>query len=98
MHNVVNLQDAPGFRRSESRHSLHDCETDIVGLSDRVRDLQYKAKVELREAIFLLDVAAQHAHQIAKAARAPALKRHFYREISVIEELLQLARNQALKL
>ena len=46
----------------------------------------------------MLDLAAQHAREIAKLASDPAAKKSFDEHISMIERLLQLAREMAFKL
>jgi hypothetical protein len=46
----------------------------------------------------MLDLAAQHARQIAKRVCDPEMKENFDAQIATIEQLLQLARDMALEL
>lgn len=61
-------------------------------------DVQSKAREEILRSILLLDIAAQHARQIAKRTDDPALNKNLCAQISLVEQLLQIAREMALKL
>jgi hypothetical protein len=95
--NVVNFHEkASRFRKHATRRSperpVADIPSaDIPGLVSRAKGLQSKARTELHDAILMLDLAAQHARQLGKIIRDPALKKRFDDELLTIEELLQLA-------
>ena len=44
----------------------------------------------------MLDLAAQHARQIAKRVRDPKVKSEFDEQIATIDQLIQVARKMAL--
>ncbi len=85
-------------RGTRPRRLPADAAPDIAELASRLTGLQSKAKGDIRNAIFMLDLAAQHARQSAKGLCDPTMKQAFDQHISTIEQLLQLARNLALKL
>lgn len=60
--------------------------------------MQSKAKEEILRSILLLDLAAQHARQIAKRTDDPASGKSLDAQVTTIEQLLQIARGMALKL
>ena len=86
------------FRATQSRASTLSEEIDVAQLDSRITDLQSKAKDEICRCILLLDLAAQHARQIAKRVHNPAVRQDFNANITAIEQLLQFARDMALKL
>lgn len=97
MLNVVKFPEKSSrFRKSATWRSPEDAIADISGLVFRFRILESKAKTELRDAILLLDLAAQHAHRLVKAD--PALRKLFEEDLLIIEELLQLARDKTYRL
>ena len=99
MLNVVDFpQRASRYRRRATRRSPEEGVADICGLVLRFKSLESKAKRELHDAILLLDLAAQHAHQLVKATNDPALRKLFEDDLLIIEELLQLAREKTLRL
>jgi len=86
-----------------SRESRPECQpahidADIPDLVSRIGSLQTKAKGEIRDAILMLDLAAQHARQISRTICDPAAKANFDERLAMIEEMLQTARSMALKL
>jgi hypothetical protein len=97
---VLNVVDFPqrASRWRATRRSPEDAIADICGLVLRIRSLESKAKSELRDAILLLDLAAQHARQLVKAIGDPASKKLFEVDLRLIEELLQLARDKTSRL
>jgi hypothetical protein len=99
MMNVISFRKmAPRSRGPGSLHSPENAGADSSELVLRMADLQSKAKGEVFRAVLMLDLAAQHAHEIAKKIRDPATKQNFDAHISSIEQLLQLARDMAVKL
>ena len=99
MSNVVNFQDrAPRFSESRAQRPTGAANADISELVSRVTGLQTKVIGQIDNAILMLDLAAQHARQIAKRVRDPAAKDQFDQNISTIEQLLQFAREKAMKL
>ena len=57
-----------------------------------------EAKGEIGNAVLMLDLAAQHAREIAARLADPMARKNFDEHIAMIERLLQLAREMALKL
>jgi hypothetical protein len=53
---------------------------------------------DIGNAILMLDLAAQHAREIAMRVSDPSAKKDFDEHISIIERLLELAREMAFKL
>ena len=87
------------FRKGASRSHrptparLPGCtEADIAELASSIASLHSKAKDEVAHAILMLDLAAQHAREIESRLSDHAAKRSFDEHISIIEQLLQLAR------
>lgn len=72
--------------------------TDISGLAFRITNLQSQAKGEIGNAVLMLYLAAQHAREIAGLISDPTAKKNFDEHISMIERLLQLAREMAFRL
>lgn len=97
MSNVVNLRVAQS-RASTLPPPSETFGADIADLVSRILGLQSKAKEEISHSILMLDIAAQHARQIAKQICDPAVKENFSAHVATIEQLLQLARGMALKL
>jgi hypothetical protein len=99
MLNVVDFRErAPRSRRSKYERPPANVGTDISELASRFTRLESKAKGEIQNAVLMLDRAAQHARQIAKRISDPTVKRTFDEHVSIIEQLLQIARGMALKL
>ena len=55
-------------------------------------------KEDIFRAILLLDLAGQHARLLVKQIADPARRENFQTQIATIDQLLQLARDLALKL
>ena len=99
MLNVIKFHEsALRFRKDATRRSAKSAVADISILISRFAGLHSKARTELRDAIVLLGLAAQHARQVGQAILDPALKKHFDDELSRIDELLQLARDKTFRL
>ena len=99
MLNVVYFRErAPRSRGSRLQHPPASIGADISEMASRIAGLQSKARREIHHAILMLDLAAQHARQIAKSICDPAARKNFDEHISTIEQLLQVARDMALKL
>jgi hypothetical protein len=79
-------------------HQSETAGVDAFELATRVTGLQSKAKESIRQSILMLDLAAQHARQLATRLRDPAAKASFDAHIMTIEQLLQLARDMTMKL
>ena len=73
-------------------------EADQVQLRSRIIDAQSKAREQIFRSILLLDIAAQHARQIAKRTDDPALNKNLGAQVTIVEHLIQIARDMALKL
>jgi hypothetical protein len=99
MLNVLSFPErAPRSRESRRQRPLAKAGADIAELASRVTGLQSKAKGEIHHVILVLDLAAQHARQIARRMCDPMARKSFDEQISIIEHLLQVARDMALKL
>jgi hypothetical protein len=99
MLNVLEFQKrAPRARGAESGPAQASPEADIAELASCVCAMQSMAKQEINQAVLMLDVAAQHAREIAKRMREPSARQKFDENISMIEQLLRLARQLALEL
>jgi hypothetical protein len=91
------------FRKSGSRgpgqqQSPANVEAGIAELASCVTGLQSKARGDIGNAILMLDLAAQHAREIAMRVPDPAAKKDFDEHVSIIERLIELAREMAVKL
>ena len=93
------------FRKREPRSSAStappsaaSANIDIAALASRIIDLQSEAKGEIGNAVLMLDLAARHAREIAARLADPIARKNFDEHIAMIERLLQLAREAALKL
>ncbi|MGZ5870924.1 MAG: hypothetical protein ACXWKP_02305 [Bradyrhizobium sp.] len=97
--NVVKFpKKAARFRWSATRPAPEAAVADISGLVSQIQSLQSKAKTDLRDAILLLDLAAQHARQLVKTISDPTLRKRLEDDLTIIEELLLLARDKTLHL
>ena len=91
MSNVVYVQE----RASRPTGAAN---ADISELVSRVIGLQTKVIRQIDNVILMLDLAAQHARQNAKRVRDPAVTDQFDERLSTVEQLLQFAREKAMKL
>jgi hypothetical protein len=99
MLNVLEFRKrAPRAGGSKPQRPSVDVVPDFSELASRFTGLQSKARGDIHDAIQMLDLAAQHARQLASKTCDPAMRKAFERHISMIEQLLQLARSLALKL
>jgi hypothetical protein len=98
MLNVVEFRKREPHRGSMPQHLPADAVADVSELASRIVDMQSKAKGDICNAIVMLDVSAKHSRQLAKKVSDPTMKKTFELHISMIEELLQLAQELALKL
>lgn len=97
------MSNVVSFRVARSRASTlppppETFDTNIAELVSRILGLQSKAKEDISHSILMLDLAAQHARQIARQICDPAMKQNFNAHVATIEQLLQIARDMALKL
>ncbi len=97
MSNVVSLRAERSARVSAGLPPPDLAEADRAQLRSRIVDAQSRAREQIFRSILLLDIAAQHARQIAKRTDDPALK-SLSAQVSIVEQLLQIAREMALKL
>ena len=69
----VQMSNVVSFRRAQSRAPILPCSPETSGaeLACRVAELHSGAKEEIYRSILLLDLAAQHARQIAKRVYDP---------------------------
>ena len=99
MLNVIEFRNrAPGARGSGTQRPSAKVDAEFSELASSIIGLQSKAKGEIGNAILMLDLAAQHAREIAKRLSDPSAKKNFDEHISMIERLLDLAREMAFKL
>ncbi len=98
MSNVVSLRAARCARVSPGAPPPYLDEADVAELQSRIIGIQSKAREEILRCIQLLDLGAQHARQIAERTNDPALKKNLGAQVTIVEQLLQLAREMALKL
>ena len=75
-----------------------DIDHDIAEGACGAASPQANAADEIRNAILMLDLDSQQARQIATRVRDPLVRKDFDERISIIEQLLQIARERALKL
>jgi hypothetical protein len=94
------MSNVVSFRIAQSRVPIPPRlpRTSDTELASRVAELHSGAKEEIYRSILMLDLAAQHARQIAKRVCDPEMKENFDAQIATIEQLLQLARDMALEL
>jgi hypothetical protein len=99
MPNVINFRkELPRSNEARAKPAAASDDADISGLALRITGLRSRAKFEIGSAVLMLDLAAQHAREIAARITEPATKRNFEDHISTIEQLLGLARQMTLKL
>lgn len=98
MPNVVSLRAKRYARVSTGLPQPPHEETALDQTRCRIIGLQSKAKEEILRSIFLLELAAQYARQIAKRTDDPALNENLGAQVTIVEQLLQIARGMALKL
>jgi hypothetical protein len=96
MTNVMSFREAR--RRQPTSVRPPESPDEEVEQAFRIAGLQADAREEIFRSILMLDLAAQHARQISERVCDPTMKRNFTAHISIIEQLLQLARGMALKL
>ena len=94
MSNVVSFRVAQP-RASRLRPPPESLDAGIAEMISRVTHLRSKAKDEIFQSILMLDIAAQHAREIARQIGDPAAKENLNAKIATIEQLLQLARDMA---
>ena len=92
------MSNVVSFRSSRLRPAPETFDADIDEMATRVTGLLSKAREEIAQSILMLDLAAQHARQIAKQIGDPTVKENFDANVTIIEQLLQAARSMALRL
>jgi hypothetical protein len=100
MLNVIDFRKkAPCSPDLSAQPPAANANVDIAELASRIIGLQSRAKGEIgNSAILMLDLAAQHAREIAARISDPAAKKNFDEHISMIERLLRLAGEMTFKL
>lgn len=99
MLNVIDFREkTPRSCESRLQRQPANIDADISELASRITSLQSKAKGEIDNAVMMLDLAAQHARQIAKRVCDPKVKSEFDEHIATIDQLLEIARTMALDL
>ena len=99
MLNVIEFpKRVPRPAESGAPRPAANAEVDSSRLASHFTGLQSKARGEIGDAILMLDLAAQHARQIAKRACDPRIRKDFDEHIAIIERLLRIARGMAMKL
>jgi hypothetical protein len=96
MLNVVKFRQKAGAANGVLRVPA-DIDRDIAEPACAASPLANAAD-EIRSAILMLDLASQQARQIARRMRDPSVRKDFDERLSIIEQLLQIAREKALKL
>ena len=97
MLNVVEFRQKAGAANGLVRAPA-DIDHDIAEPACRAVSPKSNATDEIRSAILMLDLASQQARQIAGRISDPSVRKDFDERISIIEQLLQIAREKALKL
>ncbi|MBX9650984.1 MAG: hypothetical protein K2X57_28440 [Xanthobacteraceae bacterium] len=98
MAQVIRLEDAQ-FARAKAGSRSPNARVDQFGRAPPpVTGQQSARREDIFRAILLLDLAAQHARLLVKETSDPSRREIFEAQISTIEQLLQLARDMALKL
>ena len=99
MLNVLEFRKTASQSRGSKTERLPENDTsDICHLVSRFTGLYSRASGEIHNAILRLDMAAQQAHRIAGRVRDPMARKSFDEHVLIIEQLLQRARNMALRL
>jgi hypothetical protein len=99
MLNVVNLRErAQRAPRAPEPQLSTGVDLNLSELASRITRLQLKAREDILNAILMLDLAAQHARQIASRMSDPEARKNFEEYLSTIEQLLEIARSMALRL
>ena len=99
MLNVVNFEERAGRPRGSGQpRPSAGIDINLSKLAFRITSLHSKAKSEVDRSILILDLAAQHARQVASLMPDPDVRKDFEEDISMIEQLLDVARAMALKL
>jgi hypothetical protein len=98
MAEVIRIEDALSARAKAGSHSPDACADQFGRAPPPVTARQSARREDVFRAILLLDLAAQHARLLVKETPDPSRREIFEAQISTIEQLLQLARDLALKL
>ena len=98
MSNVVSLRARRCEQVSASLPPHLIEEADLDPTHRRIIELQSRAKQEILRSIFLLELAALHARQIAKRTNGSSSNSSLSAQVTIVEQLLQIARDMALKL
>jgi hypothetical protein len=98
MAQVINIEDAMFARAQPGSHSPEAYVAQYGRMPPLVTSEPSARREDVFRAILLLDLAAQHARLLVKQTSDPSQRETFEAQISTIEQLLQLARDMALKL
>ena len=99
MPNVLDFRKRASCSSESSAQPLAaNTNVDIAVLGSRIIGLQSRAKGEIGNAVLMLDLAAEHAREVAARLADPTARKKFDGHIATIERLLQLAREMTFKL
>jgi len=99
MLNVIEFRKrAPSSLGPRQQRPPADVETGGAELTRCVSGLRSKARGDIDNAILMLDLAAQHAREIAMRVPDASAKKNFDEHIAMIERLIKLAREMASRL
>jgi hypothetical protein len=87
----------PCFPEPRALPPAANASVDMAALVSRIIGLQSAAKGKIGNAVLMLDLAAEHAREIASRLADPTARKNFDEHIAMIERMLQLAREMALK-
>lgn len=96
MSNVLNFQ-APQLRRRASLPVARACAA-VSDAASPPAEWHAKSIEQIKHSVLMLDLAAQHAHVMARQISDQDVRRNLIGQIEIIESLLQLARDMSLKL
>lgn len=94
MSNVVDIQRVQQLRRASppSEAMVPDLELDVASPIVVWRAIVVE---EVRNSVLLLDLAAQHARLMTERIFDQQARQHLIRQIEIVEQQLQLARDMA---
>ena len=102
MFNVIELfkshEEKPRFRRDAARGGPARPVTEMTDMASHVQGLRTKVKLQLRDTILLLDLAAENVRRVCGIIADPAIKKRLEDELSAVSELLQVARDRTRQL
>lgn len=97
MSNIIDFR-SPRFESQPDQAAAEQRPRDFSEAKNRAAELQSKAKKAVEHAILLLDLAMEQARQIASYMPDQLSKERLEAQIGIIEALLQIARDKAVRL